>query len=84
MKMYFMSFSFNQHAHWAMCPPDQEYLGCAIECSSRSAACTNEVEQPGNIAALQKVRCCPEASCHLPTEALGWFNLVLAQTPLQC
>lgn len=39
-----------------------------------------EREQPIEIAALQNVRYCLEASCHLPTEVSGWFHLVLAQS----
>lgn len=62
-----------------MCPSDRDYAGCAIECSSFAAAWTNEERAAHWIAALQNVRCCLEASCHLPTEILGWFNLVLAQ-----
>lgn len=76
IKMYFIGFCFYQRAR-----SDQEFAGCAIERSARSAAWTNDVELPVRMAALQKVHCCLEASCHLPTEALGWFNLVLAQSP---
>lgn len=39
-----------------------------------------EREQPVEVAARQDVQRSLEASCHLLTEASGWFNLVLAQS----
>lgn len=61
-------------------PPTKSMLGVPLGIVLTRLHGQTEREQPIEIVALQNVRRCLEASCHLPTEILDWLNLVLAQS----